>query len=61
MKVSMKGNATCAHENYTPVTPGAGLEEILKILFQDVGNLERATVPDSGRPHHTASLKRESK
>jgi hypothetical protein len=59
--VSMKGAGVVAHHNYTPVTPGGDLESILKVLFQDVGTLERAAVPDSGNPVSSASLKREGR
>jgi hypothetical protein len=55
--VSMKGAGVTAHHNYTiPPEPG-DFEGILRVLFQDVGSLERASVPDSGQPQSTASFR----
>jgi hypothetical protein len=56
--VSMKSAGVCSHHNYSiPPQPGAGLEDILRVLFQDVSGLERAAIPDSGAPISSANLK----
>jgi hypothetical protein len=55
--VMLKAPAVCSHNNYSiPVQPG-DFEGILRVLFQDVGGLEQAAVPDSGPPHSSAKLK----
>ena len=55
--VGMQAPAITAHHNYTtPPEPG-NFADILKTLFQDIGNLERAAVPDSGAPVSSAKLR----
>jgi hypothetical protein len=58
--VGMKDHtAVCSEWSITPPpAPGAGLEDILRVLFGQIGSLETPTVPDSGLPHHPA-IKRE--
>jgi hypothetical protein len=57
--VSMKDHtAVCSEWSITvPPAPGADLENILRVLFGQIGSLETPSVPDSGPPVSSARIK----